>query len=338
MSRQRRWCFTYNNYPGGLDLQQLFDGATDRVFRYVVGKEVSQSSTPHLQGYVEFRNPLSFVGVRKLLPSAHWEVAKGDAASNYKYCTKDGSFFTFGDWSSKVGSVDAARSSCDSTTTVLRLLHADPRDGIRNGKLYLSKKRAFDERLAEIRFDAALRARYDGLRTALLSGWQMSTLRQLFNQSDRSILWVYDIEGGCGKSFLAHFLCAMYEFDLFDGVTAARDVVFMLQPVIRGIVFDVTRTDSRQFSYNTLEACKNGFVMTGKYQGLRRVFKPVPVVVFANIAPDVEQLTRDRWEIRDLKDVKKTSKVPAYDPSKIWPYRPPPPNTLEEDQENIPPE
>lgn len=42
----------------------------------------------HQQGYVEFVNPMSLVGVRKILPHAHWEMAKGTPMENRTYCSK----------------------------------------------------------------------------------------------------------------------------------------------------------------------------------------------------------------------------------------------------------
>jgi len=43
----------------------------------------------HFQGYVVYKNARALVGVRKVLPTAHWEIAKGDADQNRVYCTKD---------------------------------------------------------------------------------------------------------------------------------------------------------------------------------------------------------------------------------------------------------
>lgn len=57
----------------------------------VVGFEVGESGTPHLQGYVEFKNQCKLSTLKRWLPSAHFEVAKGTAEDNLKYCTKDNS-------------------------------------------------------------------------------------------------------------------------------------------------------------------------------------------------------------------------------------------------------
>lgn len=44
-----------------------------------------------------FENPIGFNGAKKRLPSGcHIEAAKGDAAANRKYCSKEGDFFELG--------------------------------------------------------------------------------------------------------------------------------------------------------------------------------------------------------------------------------------------------
>lgn len=61
--------------------------------RYIiVGRECGESGTPHLQGYIEFHNAKSFRTIKRLIPSAHIEKAKGDSKANRDYCSKDGDF------------------------------------------------------------------------------------------------------------------------------------------------------------------------------------------------------------------------------------------------------
>ena len=37
------------------------------------------------------------------------------------------------------------------------------------------------------------------------------------NQNDSEVLWITDFEGNSGKSFLAHYLHVLYNFQLLDG-------------------------------------------------------------------------------------------------------------------------
>jgi len=91
--RARAWCFTVNNDTFE-DLSLLLDAD----FQYlIIGCEVGEQGTPHLQGYIYFTNARSQNSVKKILPRAHLLVAKGSPNSNYDYCSKDGSFYEFGD-------------------------------------------------------------------------------------------------------------------------------------------------------------------------------------------------------------------------------------------------
>lgn len=91
-----------------------------------------------------------------------------------------------------------------------------------------------------------------------------------------------------------------YDYFLSDGVTSTRDIVAHFPPHFKGIVFDVTRVSSAEFNYQTLERCKNGYIMSGKYQGSVVSFETVPVVVFVNFYPDKGKLSEDRWDIHNI--------------------------------------
>jgi len=56
------------------------------------GFEVGKTGTPHIQGYVYFKDAKSLEKVKKMLPRAHLEKSKGTAIQNYVYCNKDGDF------------------------------------------------------------------------------------------------------------------------------------------------------------------------------------------------------------------------------------------------------
>lgn len=89
LNSAKRWCFTWNNYPE--DYDELL-GSKLTGCKFIYGKEVGKSGTPHLQGYLELDNknrPSNF-GLPKQI---HWEVAKGNREANIKYCTKDGDYY-----------------------------------------------------------------------------------------------------------------------------------------------------------------------------------------------------------------------------------------------------
>lgn len=83
----KRWCFTLNNYT----LEQyssivLVFNAKAKM--YIIGDEIGELKTPHLQGYVEFTEklrPLNLFDFKKI----HWEKAKGSKDANIIYCSKE---------------------------------------------------------------------------------------------------------------------------------------------------------------------------------------------------------------------------------------------------------
>lgn len=97
MSRSRGWCFTLNNYS--FDEENLvYSLSWERDLVYVVvGKEIGESGTPHLQGYIYNQNKKSLGQVKNLLERAHWEAQKGTFEQAINYCKKDGDYFEYGE-------------------------------------------------------------------------------------------------------------------------------------------------------------------------------------------------------------------------------------------------
>lgn len=85
MSKHRAFTYTHNNYPD----TQLQDNLECKYIIY--GKEVGESGTPHLQGFVFFEHPIRLSAAIKKLPGCHVEVAIAPEAA-IEYCKKDGNF------------------------------------------------------------------------------------------------------------------------------------------------------------------------------------------------------------------------------------------------------
>lgn len=91
--RSRKYCFTINNYN---DDDESF--LRDLDCKYLIyGKEIGESGTPHLQGFVYFKNARRFKAVAKLHKHWHIEITVGTIDQNIDYCSKDGNFIEIGD-------------------------------------------------------------------------------------------------------------------------------------------------------------------------------------------------------------------------------------------------
>lgn len=93
-SKHRGFCFTLNN-----PLEGDIDTICDLGPRYlIVGKEYAPTTgTPHLQGYIYFTNPRSFIAVATAFPRWHIMIANGTPLENFTYCSKGGDFVEFPD-------------------------------------------------------------------------------------------------------------------------------------------------------------------------------------------------------------------------------------------------
>ncbi len=102
------WCFTLNNFTEnehGALVQRFRDmrenHGEDIPYWFIIGKEVGDNGTPHLQGYIKMKDPHKrfrpcpkFAIVRDGKQAIHWEKAKCGMDVNYNYCKKDGDYIT----------------------------------------------------------------------------------------------------------------------------------------------------------------------------------------------------------------------------------------------------
>lgn len=84
--------FTHNNYLS----TALEDTIECEYIAY--GHEIAPTTgTPHLQGFIHFKNAKTKSAVIKLMPGCHIEVMMGSIEENVHYCNKDGLFIERGD-------------------------------------------------------------------------------------------------------------------------------------------------------------------------------------------------------------------------------------------------
>ncbi len=93
------WVFTLNNYADS-DWEGLKEWSVAECKYAVIGKEVGEGGTPHLQGYLSLKAKTTRQGlVRKcpILKSAWIDIARGGPENNQKYCSKQGEYFEVGE-------------------------------------------------------------------------------------------------------------------------------------------------------------------------------------------------------------------------------------------------
>ena len=82
----RGWCYTLNNWTNA-----EFSSLKNLECKYhIIGREIGEKGTPHLQGYLSFEKTCRIKSLKKLNERIHWEMAKdGEKAINY--CMKEDS-------------------------------------------------------------------------------------------------------------------------------------------------------------------------------------------------------------------------------------------------------
>jgi len=86
-AQARSWVFTINN-PSSTDLPQA-PAWVEKAKFCVWQLELSGTGTRHLQGYINLKQPARLAALKKLDPTAHWEVRRGTHKEAYDYSTKE---------------------------------------------------------------------------------------------------------------------------------------------------------------------------------------------------------------------------------------------------------
>lgn len=292
--RSCRICFTINNYTEDervVFFNKLQFHHLDGHVKYaIVGSEVGQNGTPHLQGFIHLDD--KNIGLRQWreyfgeLSRAHIENARGTDGDNREYCSKDGDFFELGTplektskWDTIIKAAKTSMQACLETDGELAVKHWSNLRGIHN---YLKSQEVPKPIEIELR------------------DWQRVVLGKLEAQGDRKILFVVDEEGGKGKTVLSTYI----ERNLGGygcGGGKHADLAYVFAPWAEKceyVAIDLTRTvDADYYPYHFMEDLKNGKMMSTKYTSKRVLFETKKVVVFTNQHPNMTKLSADRYEI-----------------------------------------
>lgn len=104
------YCFTINNYKDKhvKSLKAMTKVGNFGIQYLVFGKEKGKEGTPHLQGYIHFKNRKRFSTVKKMFvenvgAKPHIENLRGTPEQAANYCKKDGEFYEFGEFPEEAG-------------------------------------------------------------------------------------------------------------------------------------------------------------------------------------------------------------------------------------------
>lgn len=299
-TRSRRWVFTLNNWTHEEDQRIRALGNDGRKTKYLVfGREVGDGGTPHLQGFVVFREGQRFSRVKDLVGDRCFiAAARGTSCQCREYCIKDGSYDEFGDFPSEQGK----RGDVDAFVKWLDEFERD------NGRAASRREIAVEQPAAFIRFPricelAQLRAAAPQLQVGTTRSWQ-SELEDELNgiADDRCVLFYVDVDGGKGKSWFQRYYLSKYsDKTQCLGLGRREDLTYMIDETKSVFLFNVPRDNMQYFQYTVVEMLKDRMVTSTKYKSCQKYFScNVHVVVFSNEWPDETKLSQDRLVIREL--------------------------------------
>ncbi len=121
---------------------------------------------------------------------------------------------------------------------------------------------------------------------------------------DRSIYWYWSNSGNIGKTALAKHICLKHDGIMLGG--KYKDAYYAIAARLQKnkdidiVIFNLPRSVGNIVSYQALEGIKDGIFFSPKYEAGMVMYDPPHVLIFANMAPDLSQLSQDRWKIKCL--------------------------------------
>lgn len=305
------YCATLNNYSPE-DVAYLRT-PNSKLSYIIVGHEVGENGTPHLQIYFQLSKQTKFTTIQGWegpWSRMHFEAARGTSKEASDYCKKEGNFFELGQMKhmGRKGArtdIESVKEAIDRGESYDDLCSHSFETCARYSSFIKSRIVSRDNQIAK----QAMEARYEGV---VWKPWQQRLLDSLNEPADaRKIQWWYDEEGAKGKSFLSTYL-ALTKNAVVLGQGKKADLAHIWSehpgPEWPIVVFDVSRqvvqTDGKENPIRHLlalaEDMKNGRVTSTKYNSAV-VYRPPPhVVFFANFAPERELLSADRWLVHHI--------------------------------------
>lgn len=286
--RGKHWCLTINNYTPEEDWRSA-EQIPAEISYIVLGREVGENNTPHLQCYVAFRRVKRLTQVKRFFPRCHAELRRGTAQQAADYCKKDGDFFEHGDPPVE-----------ERARTDLRSFQEWCSSGDRtDGEAFQQFPNIYALYPAFVK-KALLHyhPRAPEPQVEELYPWQETVLRIVEEPpSDRIIYFVVDYNGGAGKTTLVKIMKNRLSSFWCCRPGKAADMALMCPiPAPRTIVVDCPKSKTDVLQYSVLEEMKDGMLQSPKYHSCLIEFAVVPhVFVFMNQTPNRDMLSADRY-------------------------------------------
>lgn len=291
-----RWCFTLNNYSPQ-ELNHIIETAenNDEIKYLIIGKEVGDSGTPHLQGFCILSRSCRLRAVKGLIsPRAHFEASRGSNKQASEYCKKEGDFTEFGSYAEPGTRTDFA----DFKAWVLQQPNKPTAALVASEFPVLFIKYGRIMEWVDLVYPVVLPCVNPELRE-----WQQQLETTLEGEADdRKINFVIDPDGGKGKTwFVKYWLHKYPELTQVLSVGKRDDLAYSIDESKKFFFFDVPRSSSEFLQYSVFEKLKDRVIFSPKYGSRTKFLSFLPhVIIFMNEDPDLTKLSYDRYVITNV--------------------------------------
>ena len=161
-----------------------------------------------------------------------------------------------------------------------------------------SERKVFEQLVATETVNRELHELSNRIGGINLYPWQRDVLTIVNEENtDRTVFWVQDTNGGVGKSILANHIVSCEGAALFHDMDVKNNsYMYQYEPVV---IFDLPRLYVPT-NMELIENLKNGEVNSTKYEPVKKRFPPPVVIVFSNHQPTLDHLSLDRWRVLRL--------------------------------------
>lgn len=142
-----------------------------------------------------------------------------------------------------------------------------------------------------------------------LYDWQIDLLKILRGDpDDRKIYWIWEAAGNTGKTtFQKYVFSKMKDVVVLGGkADDMKNGIVEYQKRSKGlpsiVLVNIPRVNRGAVSIAGIEAIKDMFFYSGKYEGGMVCGDPPHVLVFSNQAPNLSKMSMDRWDVRNISD------------------------------------
>lgn len=230
----------------------------------------------------------------RIIPAFHVESSKGSPQQNIDYCSKLESRAPIELYKSFIyGSFDPITSQWDVI-----------KNDILSGKSLQDVMLQYPD--VAIKYSNGLAAFFEACRPKQIKPipktwlpWQQGVIDLCKTTPDeRSIWWIWESTGGCGKTTITrHLVDSMSAFSVNSGKSQDLAYAWKYEKII---VFDLVRSQQENINWSILESFKNGSVFSPKYNSCVKNALSPHVICFANFPPDIKRLSADRWKIFNI--------------------------------------